>query len=118
LLLSELFVVMMALSINARLPWKTHVAKIAQGLGAFSLISVLVDTGDSYFGISREQPAFVLISHVSMTAYLGCVTYWMINLWPNEQPTRMMTHEMRKKMFTLQMQVDYYLRDLRSRKKW
>jgi hypothetical protein len=118
LLLSELFVVMMALSINARLPWKTHVAKIAQGLGAFSLISVLVDTGDSYFGISREQPAFVLISHVSMTAYLGCVTYWMINLWPNEQPTRMMTHEMRKKMFTLQMQVDYHLRDLRSRKKW
>jgi hypothetical protein len=117
-LMSELFVVMMALSINARLPWKTHVAKIAQGLGAFSLISVLVDTGHSYFGISREQPAFLLISHVSMAAYLGCVIYWMINLWPNEQPARMMTQEMRKKMFTLQMQVEYYLRDLRSRKKW
>jgi hypothetical protein len=117
-LLSELFVVMMALSINARLPWKTHVAKIAQGLGAFSLISVLVDTGQSYFGISREQPAFLLITHVRMAAYLGCVTYWMINLWPNEQPARMMTHEMRKKMFTLQMHVDYHLRDLRSRKKW
>jgi hypothetical protein len=117
-LLSELFVVMMALSINARLPWKTHVAKIAQGLGAFSLISVLVDTGQSYFGISREQPAFLLITHVRMAAYLGCVTYWMINLWPNEQPARMMTHEMRKKMFTLQMQVDYHLKDLRSRKKW
>ena len=117
-LLSELFVVMMALSVNAGLPWKTHVAKIAQGLGAFSLISVLVDTGHSYFGISREQPAFLLISHVRMAAYLGCVAYWMINLWPNEQPARMMTQEMRKKMFTLQMQVEYHLRDLRSRKKW
>jgi hypothetical protein len=116
-LMSELFVVMMALSINARLPWRTHVAKIAQGLGAFSLISVLVDTGHSYFGISREQPAFLLISHVSMAAYLGCVIYWMINLWPNEQPARRMTQEMRKKMFTLQMQVEYHLKDLRSRKK-
>ena len=52
--------------------------------GCVLLISVLVDTGDSYFGISREQPAFVLISHVSMAAYRGCAftgssTYGRIN---------------------------------------
>ena len=48
---SELFVAMMALSIDARLPWKTHVAKIAQGLGAYSLLGVLIETGHSYFGV-------------------------------------------------------------------
>jgi hypothetical protein len=115
---SELFVAMMALSINARLPWRTHVAKIAQGLGAYSLISVLFETGHSYFGIGRDLPAFIVLSHVRMAAYLGCVTYWIISLWSNERPARKMTEEMRENMFTLQTQVEYHLQDLRSRKKW
>jgi hypothetical protein len=117
LLLSELFVAMMALSIKVRLPWRTHVAKIAQGLGAYSLISVLIDTGRSYFGTGRERPAFVAISHVRMAAYLGCVTYWIASLWPDEVPARTMTAEMREKLFTLHAQVAYHLQDLRSRKK-
>jgi hypothetical protein len=116
-LLSELFVGMMALSINVRLPWRTHVAKIAQGLGAYSLISVLIDTGRSYFGTTRDQPAFIAISHLRMAAYLGCVTYWIASLWANEQPARTMTEEMREKIFALQAQVAYHLDDLRSRKK-
>jgi hypothetical protein len=116
-LLSELFVAMMALSIKVRLPWRTHVAKIAQGLGAYSLISVLVDTGRSYFGVGRELPAFLAISHVRMATYLGCVTYWIATLWPDELPSRTMTAEMREKLFTLQAQVEYHLQDLRSRKK-
>jgi hypothetical protein len=114
---SELFVAMMALSINARLPWRTHVAKIAQGLGAYSLISVLFETGHSYFGVGRELPAFIVLSHVRMAAYLGCVSYWIISLWSNERPARKLTEEMRENMFTLQTQVEYHLQDLRSRKK-
>ena len=114
---SELFVAMMALSINARLPWKTHVAKIAQGLGAYSLIAVLIESGHSYFGVGRELPAFIVLSHVRMAAYLGCVNYWMISLWRDERPARTMTSEMREKMFTLQRLVEYDLQDLRSRKK-
>lgn len=116
-LLSELFVAMMALSINAGLPWKTHVAKIAQGLGAYSLITVLIESGHSYFGAGRELPTFTALSHVRMAAYLGCVTYWMINLWRDERPARRMTEEMRGKMFTLQTRLEYYLRDLRAREK-
>ena len=114
---SELFVAMMALSIDARLPWKTHVAKIAQGLGAYSLLAVLIETGHSYFGVGRQLPAFLILSHVRMAAYLVCVNYWMINLWRDERPARIMTPEMREKMFTLQTLVEYDLQDLRSRKK-
>jgi hypothetical protein len=113
----ELFVVMMALSISARLPWRTHVAKIAQGLGAYSLISVLFETGHSYFGMGRELPVFILLSHVRMAAYLGCVSYWIISLWSDERPARKMTEQMRENMFTLQMQVEYQLQNLRSRKR-
>jgi hypothetical protein len=114
---SELFVTMMALSVNARIPWGTHVAKIAQGLGAYSLISVLFETGHSYFGMGRELPVFILLSHVRMAAYLGCVSYWIINLWNDERPVRKMTEQMRESIFTLQMQVEYHLHHLRSRKK-
>jgi hypothetical protein len=114
---SELFVVMMALSISARLPWRTHVAKIAQGLGAYSLISVLFETGHSYFGMGRDLPVFILLSHVRMAAYLGCVSYWIINLWSDERTARKMTEQMRENMFALQVQVEYQLQNLRSRKR-
>jgi hypothetical protein len=52
-----------------------------------------------------------------MAAYLGCVSYWIINLWSDERPARRMTEQMREGIFTLQMQVEYHLQDLRSRKK-
>lgn len=116
-LLSELFVAMMALSIHAGLPWKTHVAKIAQGLGAYSLITVLIEAAHSYFGAGRELPTFIMLSHVRMAAYLGCVTYWVGNLWREERPGLSMTNEMREEMFTLQTRLEYHLRDLRLRNK-
>jgi hypothetical protein len=116
-LISELFVLMMALSISARLPWRTHVAKIAQGLGAYSLVSVLIEAGHSYFGVGREVRAFVFLSHIRITAYVACVAYWAVMLWRKEQPSLEMTQEMRQKLFTIQRRVEYDLRDLRSRKK-
>jgi hypothetical protein len=93
------------------------VAKIAQGLGAYSLIGVLIDTGRSYFGISQERSALAAISHVRMVVDLGCVGYWIVSLWPDELPARTMTAEMRQKLFALQAQVEYHLDHLRSRKK-
>jgi hypothetical protein len=116
-LMSELFVLMMALSISARLPWRTHVAKIAQGLGAYSLVSVLIETGHSYFGVGGEVRTFIFLSRISIAAYLTCVAYWAVMLWRKEQPSREMTEEMRERLFTLQRRVEYDLQGLRSRKK-
>ena len=116
-LISELFVLMMALSISVSLPWRTHVAKIAQGLGAYSLVSMLIETGHSYFGVSRELPAFVFLSHIRIAAYIACVSYWSVTLWHKEEPSREMTQEMRERLFTLQRRVEYDLQNLRSRKK-
>jgi hypothetical protein len=117
-LMSELFVLMMALSISARLPWRTHVAKIAQGLGAYSLVSVLIETGHSYFGVGGEVRTFLALSHIRIAAYLTCVAYWAVMLWRAEQPSREMTQQMRERLFTLQRRVEYDLQNLRSRKKW
>jgi hypothetical protein len=117
-LMSELFVLMMALSISARLPWKTHVARIAQGLGAYSLFSALIEAGHTYFGVRQYALTFLLLSHMRMAAYLCCVNYWIIMLWRREEPARELTENMRERMFTLQRRVEYDLQDLRSRKKW
>jgi hypothetical protein len=116
-LMSELFVAMMALAVKARIPWRTHVAKIAQGLGAYSLIVMLIESGHTYFGVGGEMPLFIVLSRVRMAAYLFCVSYWIINLWRNEQPSRVMTGAMREELFAWQTWVDYYLKDMRSRNK-
>ncbi len=70
----------------------------------------------SYFGVCRESPAFIVLSHLRMAVYLACVNYWIISLWRKEQRVRTMTPEMREKVFTLQMRLKYDLEDLRSRK--
>jgi uncharacterized membrane protein YsdA (DUF1294 family) len=115
-LLSELFVAMMGVSVTAGFRWKTHVAAIAQGMGAYSLITALIEAGHAYFGVGREMPAFVVLSQVRMTAYLGCIVYWIFNLSYDEQPARTMTGKMREQILELQTRMAYDLRTLRSRK--
>ena len=116
-LMSELLVAMMALAVSARLPWRGHTAGIAKGLGAYSLFTVLIETGHSYLGRSRELAVFVIFSDIRMAAYLCCVTYWIIDLWRDEWPGRIMTQEMREKIFTLHARLEYDLQNLRSRNK-
>ena len=116
-LMSELFVLMMALSISAGLPWKTHVARIAQGLGTYSLFSLMIETGQSYFGVDRVDRMYMSLSHIRMIAYLGCVTYWIVALWAEEEQAVRMPDELRDSLFAIQARVAYDLQILRSRKK-
>ena len=78
---------------------------------------MLIETGHSYFGVSRELPAFVFLSHIRIATYIACVSYWSVTLWRKEEPSREMTQEMRERLFTLQRRVEYDLQNLRSRKK-
>ena len=116
-LMTELLVGMLALSVRTKLPFGTHVATVAQGLGAYSLVSVLIETGHAYFGVGNDLPMFLVLSYVRMAVYLGCVGYWIAGLWPDEQRARIMPQEMRRKIFDLQTQLAYDLQYLRSRKK-
>ncbi len=115
-LMSELFVAMLVISMTAGLPWRSHAGAIAQGLGGYSLVSVVIETGHAYFGVGGEMPNFVLLSQLRMVAYLGCVGYWMVNLASDEQPGRVMTSEMRAAVVTLHSQLTGDLRSLRFRK--
>ena len=111
--MSELFVGMIALSVRVGLPWKTHVARIAQGLGAYSLIEVLIEAGHSYFGVGSNTRIYATLSHFRMTAYLCCVAYWIVMLWRNAPEPRKLPDGLRDQLIHLQNVVDADLERIR-----
>ncbi len=111
----ELFVGMIAFSATASLPWKTHVARIAQGLGFYSLIGILTEAGHNV--LARNTTLYETLSYVRMTTYLACGTYWVVMLWLNAPASQELPEEMRHQLFTLQRGLAYDLRKLRDLKR-
>jgi hypothetical protein len=114
--LSELFVGMIALSVKAGLPWKTHVARISPGLGAYSMIDLVIDTGHSYFGVGRNTQTYTMLSHFRMSAYLVCVAYWIFMLWRNAPDPRQLPDSLHGQLIRLQNVVNSDLERIRVRK--
>jgi hypothetical protein len=110
-----LFVGMIAFSATASLPWKTHVARIAQGLGFYSLIGILTEAGHNV--LARDTTLYGTLSYVRMTTYLICGSYWIVMLWLNAPASQELPEEMRHQLFTLQRGLAYDLRKLRALKR-
>jgi hypothetical protein len=115
-LMSELFVSMIALSATVGLPWKTHITRIAQGLGVYSIIDVLVEGAHSYFGLGRDTRAYDALSHMRIAVYIACTTYWIIMLWREAPQPRALPEKMRRDLLVLQQRFGYNLQSLRSRR--
>jgi hypothetical protein len=113
--MSEFFVGMVVLAVKAGLPWKTHVARISQGLGVYSIIDVLIEAGHSYFGVGRITQTYATLSHIRIAAYLSCVAYWIIMLWRNAPDSRKLSDHMRGQLIQLQAMVDSDLEMIRGR---
>jgi hypothetical protein len=115
--MSEFFVGMVVLAVKAGLPWKTHVARISQGLGVYSIIDVLIEAGHSYFGVGRNTQTYTTLSHIRIAAYLSCVAYWIIMLWRNAPDSRKLSDHMRGQLIQLQTMVDSDLEMIRGRER-
>jgi hypothetical protein len=111
----ELFIGMIALSATARLPWKTHVARIAQGLGFYSLIGLLLDASQNV--LVRSSASFIAVDYIRDVTYLLCETYWIVMLWKEAPAPQELPEETRMQLFTLQRRVAYDLRKLRALKR-
>jgi hypothetical protein len=111
----ELFVGMIAFSSTANLPWNTHVARIAQGLGFYSLIGLMTEAGHNI--LTRNTPAFESLTYVRMSIYLLCVSFWIVMLWLPAPAPQELPEEARRQLFTLQRRVEYDLRKLRAFKR-
>lgn len=117
-LMSELFVGLIVLSVTAGLPWKTHVARIAQGLGVYSVIDVMIETGHSYFGLGNNTRAYTDLSHIRIAVYLCCLSYWIIMLWREAPQPRELTEQMRRQLIALQEKMQFDLHNLRSGRRY
>jgi hypothetical protein len=113
-LMSELFVAMVALSVTLGLPWRTHVARVAQGIGVFALAGLLTDAARTYFGTSRGSGSFTLISQLQSGLYLICLSYWTITLAQDEPAPRKLPEELHNELRALQTRAASVLRSMRT----
>jgi hypothetical protein len=115
--MSEFFVGMVVLAVKAGLPWKTHVARISQGLGVYSIIDVLIEAGHSYFGVDRNTHGYTALSHIRIAFYLVCVSYWIVMLWRDEPRFRKLPKNFHGQLIQLQTMVDSDLERIRARRR-
>ena len=110
-LMSEIFVAMVALSVTLGLPWRTHVARLAQGLGIYSLYGILTDAAHTFFPLDSIYRKF---SQAQIGVYLICVAYWSVTLAMEEPAPRKLPAELHDELRTLQGRAAMVLRNLRT----
>jgi hypothetical protein len=113
-LMTELFVTMVVLSASAGLPWKTHVARIAQGLGAYSIVCVVTTTIVNYVGLNNHGHLYDQFSNFQAVTYFGCHVFWIVMLWQEAPAPRELPESMRMQIYSLQKRVEYDLIKIRT----
>lgn len=113
-LMAELFAGMVALSVTIRLPWRTHAARIAQGLGFYSFVWILIATGQSYFGTDHNIRISADLTYFRMLTYMICAGYWIVMLWVDAPVPKALPKEMEQHLLALQRQVEAYVQRLRT----
>lgn len=109
-LMSEIFVAMIALSVTLGLPWRTHVARLAQGLGVYSLFCILTEAAHNYFGAERYKA----VSHIRIELYLVCLLYWIVTLALKQPEPRKLPEHLHQELRALQSKAALMLQSLRS----
>ena len=115
-LMSELFAGMIVLSVTVGLPWKPHAARIAQGLGFYSLVTLLTEAGHNVFGMERSSRISGDLTLLRIVTYLICVLYWIVMLWRDAPAPRELPEQMRGQLVAFQRILEYDLRKLRALK--
>lgn len=116
-LMSELFVCMTALSISVGLPWRTHVARISQGFGTYSIVDIVIEAGHTVYGVAYSARVDGALSEMRIATYLVCVTYWIATLAKGAPASRELPDSMRQQLFTFQEYVAANLHSVRSWRK-
>ena len=113
-LMGELFVAMIALSVTLGLPWRTHVARLAQGFGLYSIFGIFTDAAHNYFGFGTASDHYKTVSHLEIEFYLAVVVFWIVTFATKEPEPRKLPAELREELRALQRRVAFMLTSLRS----
>lgn len=116
-LMSELFLGMVALSVTVGLPWRTHDARIAHGLGVFSLLDLAIEAVHTVHGGAGALNVQDVLTSARMIVYLGCLVYWIVTLWQEAPEPRDLPLKLIAELRLLNARVAYDLGTLRKWKK-
>jgi hypothetical protein len=114
MLMSELFVVMIMLSLTVRLSWKPHAAKIAQGFGVYSLACVLIAAARSYPIVMDKAGLLSTLTYLRIVGYLFIVVYWILSLWLDAPAPKELPEKMRSQLMVLHQNLEFSLLKLRE----
>jgi hypothetical protein len=109
-LMSELFVAMVALSVTLGLPWRTHVARLAQGFGVIAIFGFITDAAHNYLGAAT----YTLLSHLQIELYLVSLTYWSVTLAMKEPEPRKIPEHLHQELRDLHRRAVLMLENLRA----
>jgi hypothetical protein len=114
ILLNLLFVGILALSSLAGLPWKTHAARIAQGMcfGWFYFLIIEIVTNSLNF--ARLTHIYRPLMCIQMILALASLVYWFITLWRDEPAPQELPKHVRNQIYSLQKQAENDLIRVRS----
>jgi hypothetical protein len=93
-LLCELFIVMLILSSEAGLNWRTHVASITVGLALYNFPAIIIFTLDNLRGFDGHGYLSGALENARKGFYLACLAYWCYALWRPEPKPRTMSPDM------------------------
>jgi hypothetical protein len=113
IVISEIFVAMIVLSVTMGLPWRTHVARIAQGLGVYALFGIFSDAALNYFGSAHGSATYQLVSQLEIELYVLCLSYWVVTLALKEPAPRKLPEQLHQQLRILQSKAALMLRHLR-----
>lgn len=113
-LISEIFVAMIALSVTLGLPWKTHVARLAQGLGIYSVFGIVTDAAHTYFEVNWNKDTYAMLSRFQITLYFACLVYWIVTLTRREPEPLKLPQQVHKDLRALQRKAALMLESLRA----
>ncbi len=113
-LMGELFVGMVVLSVSMGLPWRTHVARIAQGFGIYSVLDIVIEGIINFRGVAHGREAYTTLAHLPIELYQLCVFYWIVMLARDAPSPKELPERMRRELFALQARLASDLQVLRS----
>ena len=91
LVVCELIAVVNRTSKSLGLGWRNHVMALGNGWTVWAVVAILVDGLHSYFGAVRY---FGVLEHARMFAYLGALSYWIVQFWLEEPARRPISPEL------------------------
>ncbi len=116
-LLSGLFLGLVVLSVTVGLPWRTHTARISQGLGAYSLMDVIIQALHTIYGTGYQAGIDEVLIGIRKSLYLAALGYWIVTLWRSAPATRELPAEMQTQLRNLHARVAYDLYSIRHWRK-